>query len=206
MKAGESVGSGYAGPAVTLPTTNTARPTWIIGPPEGPGVDARVLDETGVVAGTVLSFNAIEDAEVETLEVPGVIFVRSGWPGPESPPAWMPAQRAKAMMGLEALERVSHGRALCLWPRATDAVSDIPSILLFLRAHPAWKFMLDPAALMTPEMEPRAEDHAERMLEALAGHPGLLSLIMPRAGHALWAPVASAGACFGPRVAFVQAG
>lgn len=140
-----------------------------------------MLDASGGVVGTLLKFNAIEDAEAETLEVPGIIFVRSGWPGPDSLPAWMPGQRARAMMGLAAMERVARGRTLCLWPRATDAISDIPSILSFMRAHAAWTFLLDPAALLTPEMQPHAEDHATRMLEALGDHPAMIALVWPRA-------------------------
>ena len=83
------------------------------------------------------------------------------------------------MMGLEALERMAHGRKLVLWPRATDAVSDVPSILTFLRGHPGWEFMLDPMALMTEEMLPRRMEHAMRMLEALGAHPALAGLVVP---------------------------
>lgn len=204
--AGESDGGGYAGPAVNLSTANTSRPRWKIAPTEGPGEASRFVDEAGSTVGTLISFNAIEDAEAQTLEVPGVVLIRSGWPAPNEPPAWMPMQRTRAMMGLEALERVSHGRTLCLWPRATDAVSDIPGILAFMRAHAAWKFLLDPAALLTPEMEKRAEDHAERMLEALAGHPALVGLVVPPPGHVVQSSFAKAGDWFGPRVALVEMG
>lgn len=173
---------------------------WGYAPAPAVGVVGRVTDDVSGTVGTLLSFNAIEDAEPETLEVPGVLFVRSGWPGPDSPPAWMPAQRTKAMMGLEALERVAHGRTLCLWPRATDAVSDIPSILAFMRAHPAWKLLLDPAALMTPDMQTRADDHGLRMLEALRDHPALIGLVWPR-GQALEAVFAPASDALAQRVA-----
>lgn len=152
---------------------------WGYVPKPGAGVAGVLTDDIERPFGTLLSFNAIEDAEPEVPEGPGVLFVRSGWAGADGPPAWMPGQRARAMMGLEALERMAHGRKLVLWPRATDAVSDVPSILTFLRGHPGWEFMLDPMALMTEEMLPRRMEHAMRMLEALGAHPALAGIVVP---------------------------
>lgn len=70
------------------------------------------------------------------------------------------------------------GARLCLLPHAAQVLSDVPSCLLFLRSAAAEgvQLVLDPVALLTPAMLDRAEEHLERILEALAGHPGVAAL------------------------------
>lgn len=72
----------------------------------------------------------------------------------------------------------SSGAQLCLLPHAAHVLSDVPSCVLFLRSAAAEgvQLVVDPVALLTPTMLDRAEEHLERILGALAGHPGVAAL------------------------------
>lgn len=76
------------------------------------------------------------------------------------------------------------GSRLCLRPRAADVLSDLPSCLTFLRspAAAAARLVLDPMALLTPSMLERADDHLERILGTLGGHPQVAALMLTNAG------------------------
>ncbi len=95
-------------------------------------------------------------------------------------PAWLPeprrafeqcAQWAQFAAARHTLEPV-------IWPLAGGAVSDAPSIATFLRSHPAWRFILDPAALLVPEMLHRAQEHLTRLYEALGGHDRVAAAVI----------------------------
>lgn len=70
--------------------------------------------------------------------------------------------------------------SLCLHPSAGHVLSDIPSCLMFLRGRSGAdvQLLLDPMAMMTAEMAPRADEHVERVLESLADHPAVAGVVV----------------------------
>jgi hypothetical protein len=77
------------------------------------------------------------------------------------------------------------GATLCLRPGAAEVLSDVPSCLVFLRSSEgAARLVVDPVALLTASMMERADDHLERILSALAGHPGVEALLLTNAVRA----------------------
>lgn len=113
-------------------------------------------------------------------QAPGAVVVRSGWSTSDRP-AWMPG-------GREALDRFLRacpaGGEVWLWPAADHVLSDVPSIVGFLRRHaesdtgPRVRLLFDPASLLAPSMLPRAGDHLARMFEALAAHPATAAIVL----------------------------
>lgn len=76
-----------------------------------------------------------------------------------------------------------HEVGLCLRPRAQHVLSDAPSCLTFLRSSVSEgvRIVLDPMAMMTASMTPRAEEHVERVLSVLAGHPSVVAVMAANA-------------------------
>jgi hypothetical protein len=112
-------------------------------------------------------------------------------------PSWLPNAHAAlgAMAGhLDALAR-GRGHRLNLWARACDIISDTPSLLSFLRARGAWRFLVDPGAMLSAEMLPRAAEHIERYLEVFATHPQAAAIVVgqPSAEGNRTVPVGTAG-------------
>jgi len=93
--------------------------------------------------------------------------------------AWLSPARAAWFARADALERAPGGAPLVIYPRARDVISDVPSTLTFLRSRPAWRLMLDPAELLTPEMVERAEEHLTRFADTLAQHEAMLGVVLP---------------------------
>ncbi|CAG0999964.1 hypothetical protein PHYC_02809 [Phycisphaerales bacterium] len=94
-------------------------------------------------------------------------------------PAWMPGARREFESSIPTVERWAAGRTLAVWPAAGGVISDVPSLLSFLRTHPAWRFVLEPLALLTEAMRGNAEEHLRRMAEALEDHGALAGVVMP---------------------------
>jgi hypothetical protein len=98
---------------------------------------------------------------------------------PDHSLAWLPASRQRFESFCTALEKTfkdgpttgSYPLQLLIWPHALGAVSDAPSLHTFLRLRPAWGFIFDPAALVTPAMLPSLDDHLSRLFDAFASHP-----------------------------------
>lgn len=88
-------------------------------------------------------------------------------------PSWLPVARAAGNEAADFLDRLAKrlGHRPTIWPHARDVISDPPSLLQFLRARPAWRFLVDPGAMLSGEMLPRAIEHLERYLEVFPGHP-----------------------------------
>lgn len=77
----------------------------------------------------------------------------------------------------------AEGRTICFRPHPRHTLSDAQSCVSFLnkRAGQPFQLLLDPVGLLTPTMLPRAEDHLNRVLEALADHPGVAGVIVSNA-------------------------
>jgi hypothetical protein len=99
-------------------------------------------------------------------------------------PAWMAGAASAFEEGVPGLVERAREAGVEIWWRPTceDVLSDVPSTLTFFRKHPEFGLVLDPGALLTAEMIPRAEEHVERVLEALGGHEAL-RLVVARAGR-----------------------
>jgi hypothetical protein len=97
---------------------------------------------------------------------------------------WMPQARARFDSSVGRLA-TSRG-TFWLWPSASGVLSDVPSTQTFFRARAdqAFGLFLDPAALLTPAMIPKAEDHLARIFAALSGTAAaiLLANIEPVGG------------------------
>ncbi len=122
------------------------------------------------------------------LPAPGAsprLVLRSGWieADPERPAlSWAAPARAKLDESIEAALTALRPTniEILLHPLATDLVSDIPSALGVLRKWSAQPLglLLEPAALFTESMLPRAEDHLQRMGEALGEHPATAAVFV----------------------------
>lgn len=85
-------------------------------------------------------------------------------------PAWLPETRAEFHRRVDGIRGP---RELWIWPTAGGAISDVPSLLTFLRTRPQWKFILDPVSMLTPALLPRLDDHMRRLFDALGSHDQL---------------------------------
>jgi hypothetical protein len=97
----------------------------------------------------------------------------------EFQPSWMPRSRDLFGAFVAELEAAAPDRPLWVWPSAGHVISDVPSLLSFLRAHPRWRFVLDPLAMLTASMAARTEDHLVRIFESLADHDAATALVLP---------------------------
>lgn len=136
----------------------------------------------------------------------GMAAIRSGPESPEGPGvAWMPDARARFEAFAFGFERALAPRgehaAPVIWPHARGAVSDAPSLQTFLRARQdrPWRFVLDPAGLITPSMRPLLEDHLRRLLDLIGDHPAACLLIEDEETWRAWPPGWDAAAGPTPR-------
>jgi hypothetical protein len=119
----------------------------------------------------------------------------SGWFGDDDEPAeprrgrfprshrtWSPAAWAQLSALCDALvpELRSRGATACFRPHARHILADPQSCLAFLRKreNQPLEVLLEPAAFLTPEMLPRAEDHLSRAFEALGSSPRTAALLL----------------------------
>jgi sugar phosphate isomerase/epimerase len=98
--------------------------------------------------------------------------------------AWLPRAATAFDAAVDQLmPRIREGGAgaqLIVWPGVGHALSDVPSTLSFLRKRErdGVGVLVDPASLLTAEMFARAEEHLERIIAALAGHPSAAALLV----------------------------
>ena len=94
----------------------------------------------------------------------------SGWLGDEEPEAgwferspgqWLPSARNTWDRVATALDRIPQ---LALRPHARHLLSDGPGCLNWLRGGEGRRLLLDPVAMLEPEMLPDADDHVRRLL------------------------------------------
>ncbi len=123
----------------------------------------------------------------------GMAAIRSGPEVVDGPGvAWMPDARARFDAFAAGFERAvatrPDGCFPAVWPHSHGAVSDAPSIQAFMRGRHerGWRFVLDPAALVTPSMMPLLEDHLCRLLDLLGDHPAACLLIEDEATGRAW--------------------
>ena len=123
----------------------------------------------------------------------GMAAIRSGPEAVDGPGvAWMPESRARFEAFAAGFERAlaprRDGCFPAVWPHSHGAVSDAPSIQAFMRGRHerGWRFVLDPAALITPSMLPLLEDHLRRLLDLVGEHPAACLLIEDEATRTAW--------------------
>lgn len=104
-------------------------------------------------------------------------------PGAPDPRTWGPRGWDALIEGVDTLVAQSTATIL-LRPVAGHVVSDAPSCLRFLRlTSERWNtgdvrvgVALDAAAMLAPSMVPLASDHLARILEIVAGEPGVAAV------------------------------
>jgi len=109
----------------------------------------------------------------------------SGWFGDETfaldPRTWGPGGWKKFEATCEVLaERAGDsGIPVILRPHARHVLSDAQRCLTFLRR---WEgrlgLLLDPVAMLEASMLERAEEHLDRIVEALGEHPGVAGVVV----------------------------
>lgn len=100
--------------------------------------------------------------------------------------SWIPSEVSAFEASVDEFVQRARASALELWWRPTceDVLSDVPSTQSFFRRRSGFGLVLDPGAMMTDEMMPRADEHAQRVLEALGAHEALrLVVVRKRAGE-----------------------
>lgn len=129
--------------------------------------------------------------------VPGSPLTAVRTPAGDGLTPWMAPARADWARRADLFEADARavGSTPAILPHHADVLSDIPSVLTFLRARPAWALILCPRWLLTPDMEPRAEDHLRRVGETFGTHPALRGILLtPDRWHAdtiaAWTPAA----------------
>jgi hypothetical protein len=104
----------------------------------------------------------------------GLIVVRTGFEAGTSEPSplWLPGPREQWGRFAAHIQKLceSAGVTPVVWPRLRDVLSDAPGLLSFLRGAPAWRFVVEPLALLTPEMRRNAPEHVARLGELLFAH------------------------------------
>lgn len=163
-------------------------------PPDSAGAGSASRDDFGLWRGLNL---LQDDAEVaasarRAATSGGRLVTWSGWFAGDEEDETSAAMRTHGQDGHRRLSEVvegsagvlrGHGVQLCLRPRAEHVLSDAPSCLTFLRsgAGEMVRLVLDPMAMMTASMMPRAEEHVGRVLSALAGHPSVAAVMVANA-------------------------
>lgn len=109
----------------------------------------------------------------------------SGTPAPglfdESPFIWGLPAWEKFEAALRAVAMLAGARKVLVRPHARHVMSDMPSCLRVLERTSVEnaRVLLDPAAMLTDDMRSAgAEDHVTRILEGLAGHPGVEAVVV----------------------------
>jgi hypothetical protein len=96
--------------------------------------------------------------------------------------AWSPAARAEFLGRCDDVDAPFRyaGKTLCILPRASDPLSDVPGTLTFLRQRGTSnvRVVLDPALLLTSSMLGNAEDHLTRAILSIGQMPGLEAIIL----------------------------
>jgi len=174
-------------------------PTLRFWAPENAGSDGLRASPGGDVFAVGVGGNPVEQPAETALKVLGAgagrVVCSGGWFEDEEP-----ARRAMRLWSGEAWERLADfGHAVrdadgapapsvALWASAETVISDLPSCLGYLHRSEQWsprgdfsgparfELIVDPIAMLTPEMWDRAEDHVSRVVAGLGGMemlPGL---------------------------------
>lgn len=110
-----------------------------------------------------------------------ILILRSGWALDDDghSRSWLPENRACLNQFLTSFLSQDASTELWLLPRAGDVVSDVPSIATLLRSvgGPRLGVVLDPAAILTPSMLERAEEHLDRVRTTLGSAPGVRAVV-----------------------------
>ncbi len=150
--------------------------------------DDRISDAAGAAWAAVWPGNLIDAVPVGgarefAVDAPRWV-VWSGTPAEglfdESPLIWSPASWAKFEVGLRHVAAMAGERRVLVRPHARHVVSDLPSCLRVLERTSVEnaRVLLDPAAMLTEDMQKNAEDHVTRILEGLGGHPGVEAVVV----------------------------
>ncbi|GAB4382767.1 MAG: hypothetical protein Kow0022_01010 [Phycisphaerales bacterium] len=123
----------------------------------------------------------------------GEADIDSGW-FERVPGGWMPSsqQTWKAVM-----QKVDEADGVVLRPHARHLLSDGPGCRAWLQGGPGRHLLLDPVAMLEPEMLPDADEHIERLLAMLGGNCwGVVFCdvrLIDEADRGLWCVPAAAG-------------
>ncbi len=159
-----------------------------------------LVDPAGASLGHVAVFDPLVAADPEhagyalgRAAPEGMAVIRSGPEVVEGPGvAWMPEARVRFEAFAAGFERAVAPRLgvsyPAIWPHAHGAVSDAPSLQAFIRGRQdrGWRFVLDPAGLLTPSMMPLVHDHLRRLLDLIGDHPAACLLIEDEATRHAW--------------------
>lgn len=147
----------------------------------------RPIDPGDAQAPTALVWHAANALDADTWAMPDPygllpgagLIVRSGWRtgDGEERPLWLAPSRGLLEQFAEHVEAqaASAGLTPVMLATAGDVLSDVPSLMLFLRSRAAqgWRMLMAPTLLLTPGMLERSEEHLERIVEQCAGHEAL---------------------------------
>ena len=169
---------------------------WTLEPDEDPIWDARLVDREGDVRAMVSDRNPLSQSgppDLVTPPRPTAVVLRTGWlDGPDHPDdgVFHSGFRTWTATGWEAFnallppleeEAVATGRSLWLRPHARHVLSDAQGTLSAVRslgeASPVG-LLLDPAGMLTASMLDAAEDHLNRIAEALLEHPRTAAVVI----------------------------
>lgn len=123
--------------------------------------------------------------------VSGHVVLRSG-PRPGDGLSWLPGSRAAFAEFVRGVDDViaerGGGVVPVIWPHAGGVISDIPSIQTFMRGaiDRSWRWVFDPALLLTDSMHAMGGDHFRRMFELLGPIPGLALFIEDETWRGAW--------------------
>lgn len=157
-------------------------------PPSGWRVSDAIVDEGGEVRAWVSAMDPLRDA-APAGHAGGALVLLSGGAGRVMDasgateaeaelvrPAWMPGSRDR--FGAFARDLALRGGEYWFWPRCDHALSDVPSVQTFLRAHPGFGLLFDPVALLAASMLERAEEHLARLFESLGSHECTRAIVL----------------------------
>lgn len=154
----------------------------------------------GDVVSAMIEKNVLDGSEPALERPSGVdrVMVWSGWvEGTEGEPAWFRTSSAGAW---ERLLAWCKGAAAWAWeegvrvwirPRAEHVVSDAPRCMALARELGDWPIdiVLDPASMLTATMLGDGNEHVERIVSSLAGHPQVAALVLANVDDGGLAPV-----------------
>lgn len=131
------------------------------------------------------------------------VVVWSGWMGEGDAErgVWERDFRTWSPEAWKRLEREvgEFRRRVLVRPHARHVLSDAQSCVTFFRSHEHVGLLLDPIAMLTPEMTPRAEEHLERIVGALAGRADAVVMTGGRTAATEWGEELTRGEGLVPR-------
>jgi|GEM_PF-1294897 len=114
-----------------------------------------------------------------------MILLRTGFDSnaDDMQPLWLAGPRAQWGAFAQHMQDLCarKGHIPVIWPRLGDVIADAPSLLTFIRNAPAWRFVVEPIALLTPEMLMHAPEHLLRFADLLFGHHACAGIVIRRA-------------------------